>query len=387
MTPGGTTSNGVTTTTSEACKLRLSGSTSDTSTEMSKKPPFGCGCGKCTFFSFLERGCPTPIPSASSFPYLDLSGLTHEQQQELKGRLLFESRQIILQFQGLVSTSINSLIRQNISQDKLVSHIMLLGTFDPVYKKPQVPVFHDRFLELRAADSIPKVFMVLKDYFSFFNYDIIEHIINRLGTDEDKSELQKYKDYFGHYAKRRIFECPPEFGTVIDTDHVDLFVKVDSQYENYTVEEVHVFRHKLSDILSLSSRGVLRLCRVEKGCIQLTFQVPSFVQQMFPLSREQENALAVEGVIKLICGEYQFPDNEDSAEKPQLCISTRGMMYMQLHLSKLTHVYITLLQVMEKLQNHCKTNYNLILTPNLMVRVWLTSNLLVNFHLDRLIPH
>ena len=48
--------------------------------ESSQKPPFWCGCGKCTFFSFIERGCPTPIPSASSFPYLDLSGLTLEMQ-------------------------------------------------------------------------------------------------------------------------------------------------------------------------------------------------------------------------------------------------------------------------------------------------------------------
>ena len=46
---------------------------------------FGCWCGRCTLFT--ERDCRTPIPSTSSFPYL--SGLTHEQQQELRGRLRF----------------------------------------------------------------------------------------------------------------------------------------------------------------------------------------------------------------------------------------------------------------------------------------------------------
>ena len=75
----------------------------------SDKLPFGCGCGKCTFFSLIERGCPLPIPSASSFPYLDLSGLTHEQQQQLRGRLRFESQEIMLRFQGLVSSTILSL--------------------------------------------------------------------------------------------------------------------------------------------------------------------------------------------------------------------------------------------------------------------------------------
>jgi len=37
------------------------------------------------------------------------------------------------------------------------------------------------------------------------------------------------------------------------------------------------------------------------------FQIPSFVQQeIFPLSSEQERALAAKGVIRLTCGEYQF---------------------------------------------------------------------------------
>ena len=275
--------------------------------EVSQKPPFGCGCGKCTFFSFIERGCPTPIPSASSFPYLDLSGLTHEQQQELRVRLQFESQKIMIRFQKLVSSTIKSFKRRCVPLDELVAHVMTLGAFDTVFKESQVPVFQYCFPKLEAADSISKIFLVLKDYFSFFNCHIIEHIINELGTVEDKTELHKYKEEFNQYVKRRIFECLPEFGPVSDADHADIFVKVDLQYENYTAEQVERFRHELSEILGVSSQGILRLCRVDKGCFQLLFQVPSFVQQeIFPLSREQEKAVAAMGVIRLTCGEYQF---------------------------------------------------------------------------------
>ena len=275
--------------------------------ECSQKLPFGCGCGKCTFFSFIESGCPTPIPSASSFPYLNLSGLTHDQQQELRGRLRSESRKIMIRFQELVSATIESLIRRNVSQDKLVSYVMTLGAFDPVLKEPQLPVFRYCFKELKAANTIYEIFMVLNDYFSFFNYQIIEHIIKSLGTEEDKAELQRYKKDFNQYAKRRIFECLPEFGPVSDADHADIFVKVDSQYENYTVAEIEEFRYVLSEILRVSSQGILRLCRVDKGCFQLMFQVPSFVQhKIFPLSTEQERALAAVAVIRLTCGEYHF---------------------------------------------------------------------------------
>ena len=265
-----------------------------------------------------------PIPSASSFPYLDLSGLTHKQQQELRGRLRFESQQMMIRFQELVSATIKSFKRRCVSLDELVSHVMTLGAFDPVFKKPQVPLFQYCFQRLEAADTIPKVFLVLKDYFSFFNYHIIDHIIKELGTEEDKAELQKYKEDFNQYAKRRIFECLPEFGPTSNVHHADIFVKVDAQYENYTVAEVEVFRHKLSEILRVSSQGILRLCRVEEGCFQLTFQVPSFVQhEIFPLSREQKRALKAEGVIKLTCEEYQFP-GDAAQEKSQHAIDVIG---------------------------------------------------------------
>ena len=206
-----------------------------------------------------------------------------------------------------MSATIESLIRRNVSQDMLVSYVMTLGAFDPVLKEPQLPVFRYCFKELKAANTIYEIFMVLNDYFSFFNYQLIEHIIKSLGTDEDKAELQRYKKDFNQYAKRRIFECLPEFGPVSDADHADIFVKVDSQYENYTVAEIEEFRHALSEILRVSSQGILRLCRVDKGCFQLMFQVPSLVQhKIFPLSTEQERALAAVAVIRLTCGEYHF---------------------------------------------------------------------------------
>ena len=223
--------------------------TSPPQSEESQKTPFGCGCGKCTLFSLIERGCPRPIPSASSFPYLDLSGLTHEQQQVLRGRLQSDSQKMMRQFQKLISATIKSLNRQNVSPDKLLCHVM--GSLKPVFEKPQVPALHHCYNELKAAKTVYESFLVLKDYFSFFNYHIIEHIIEELGTENDKAKLQRYKEDFNQYAKRRIFECLPEFGPVSDADHADVFVKVDSQYETYTVEEIGIssvksyeFHHK-----------------------------------------------------------------------------------------------------------------------------------------------
>jgi len=210
----------------------------------------------------------------------------------------------MLKFQHVVSVAGTSLMRRGVTVDELLSCLRILETFDPVKKEPMLP---NCYTEIMAADTISKIFIALSNYISFFNYDIIDLIVNELGTQEDKQELQKYKDEFQLYAKRRVYECLPQFGPVSKTGQANIFVKVDAHYESYTVQELRGFQQRLSNILRISSQRVLHLCRVEKGCFQLTFQVPSAVQQkIFPLSSEQERALEAEGVIKLTCGNYEF---------------------------------------------------------------------------------
>ena len=213
----------------------------------------------------------------------------------------------MFKFQQLFSAVYKSLCEQKVPVDTLVTHLLSLGALDPVSKQSQKPLLQTFFQELQNAGSIENVLWVIRDYFSFFNYRVIEHIVNGLGTDQDKVELKDYKKDFHQYSKRRIFECPPVYGPMSNADHTDLVLKVDSAYDQFTVEELDNFEYKLTRIFGVSPQSVLRLCQVEEGCLQLIFQVPSFVQQeIFPLSSEQERALAAEGVIRLTCGDYQF---------------------------------------------------------------------------------
>jgi len=116
------------------------------------------------------------------------------------------------QFQHLFSKVYESLCARCIPVDKLVTHLLSWGAFDPVYKGSQKPVFQDFSEKLQNAGSIEKVLFVIRDYFSFFNYHVIEHIVSELSTDLDKTELQNYKKEFNQYSKRRIYECLPPMG-------------------------------------------------------------------------------------------------------------------------------------------------------------------------------
>ena len=144
----------------------------------------------------LESGSPTPTSVTSSFPYLKVSRLTPEQQDVLRIRLCVESEDIIQKFGHLHSRVYESLCKQKVPVDKLVTHLLSLGAFDPVYKGSQKPALQTLFQDLQNAGNIEKVLFIIRDYISFFNYRVIEHIVNELGTDQDKVELQNYEKEF-----------------------------------------------------------------------------------------------------------------------------------------------------------------------------------------------
>ena len=296
-----------------------------------KKPPFRSQEDSCVSKPTLDevltsKGATvspgpitTPPTTTSSFPYLKVSGLTPEQQEGLRIGLCVESEDIVRKFGHLHSRVYESLRQRDVPVERLVVHLSSLGAFDPVSKDSQKPVLQTFSQELQNAKSIENVLLAIKDYFSFFNYHVIEHIVDELGTDQDRVELQNYEKEFDKYSKRRVYECPPVYGPLSDADHADLVVKLDSVYEKFTVKELKKFQYRLSRIFCVTPQSVLRLCRVEEGCLQLIFRVPSFVQQIFPLSSEQESALAAEGVIRLTCGDYQFATQVCKCQSTKVC--------------------------------------------------------------------
>jgi len=212
---------------------------------------------------------------------------------------------------------------------------MSLSALDPVLNKAKVPVtntpvFRECQKELRNAKSINDVFFSIQDFFSFFNYKIIEHIIAVFGTNDDQKEVQKYKETFERYCKRRVFECPPHiYGSRSESGHACLVVKKDDVLSNFSMNELRVFQYKLYRILQVTEH-TLQLLSVEEGCLQLTFQIPSFLQHLiFPLSEDQQKSLKVEGVLMLMCGGYLFPAQVTPLPTQHSYIVTHTLVHMK----------------------------------------------------------
>lgn len=163
--------------------------------------------------------------------------------------------------------------------------------------------------EINQAENIEKVFHILRDYHSFFNYGVIERVISWFGTEDDKKRLEAYREHFERFCKRRTFECPSDiFGHCVDKGKSNLVVKVQGAMDPmwYSLENVVNLRITLGDILKVEPE-TFYLYRIDNGCVELMFQVPSFIEEdIFPLSVEQKRSLASIGVSKLTCGSYRY---------------------------------------------------------------------------------
>ena len=251
--------------------------------------------------------------------------MTNEEREKLRQRLNGESRTIMFEFQKLFSATVKSLKERNITVSDLKPHIGCLQALKPAYEYSKRGSLGS---ELQKAETVDDVIVIVRDYSSFFNYHMLENIINILGGEQDRRNLAKYLEEFAEYAKRKVFECPRELGTMNEDGCANIFVTLDEIYDDCTLSSLEHFRCELQEILNIPSGVVITLCRVELGSLKLIFQIPLSVQRsIFPLSGNQEAALIKSGVEQLSCGNYQFTKQVHITE------NFRGRKHSQIQIS------------------------------------------------------
>ena len=235
--------------------------------------------------------------------------VSEEEKEHLKQRLYSESVDMMYKFQKLFSATIKSLKERKVTVKELSNHIGCLVAIEPVYEDSKLGQLR---CELPNVKTIDDVMAIVREYSSFFNYQILQNIIDNVGDKKDRENLATYLQEFAEYAKRKVYECPCEVGQISEAGRSNVFVTLDKSYNNCTVSCLKNFERKLAEILNISSDVVVVLCRIAPGSLQLIFQISLSIQKaIFPLSSEQERALTKLGVDQLSCGEYSFTNDSE----------------------------------------------------------------------------
>ena len=144
-----------------------------------------------------------------------------------------------------------------------------------------------------------KVFKAIRKYSSFYNYRLVEIVIN--ATEVLTDHFNSYKRDFARYASRRLYLSPYFTGATLGD--AEVVIKTDLTLRN-EFHDLDKLRWNVCGIFEIED---LRMLSVDKGCVKLICAVSYRIKQkVFPLSNKQKEALSKLRLLCLCCGEYQY---------------------------------------------------------------------------------
>ena len=134
------------------------------------------------------------------------SKLNSEDKAELEAQLIISADSMRKKFASLLLSVINSFQRQGIDPRKLATAILVLTEYDdPAIGKPLLERDKENLMK---AQTIDHTFDILRPHMTFFNYEILEFLIEEMGSSNDKQNLQKFLQEFRRFCRRSVFEIP-----------------------------------------------------------------------------------------------------------------------------------------------------------------------------------
>ncbi len=128
--------------------------------------------------------------------------------------------------------------------------------------------------------------------YSFFNYEIIQKIIDDYGSAKDKETLKLYLTEFNEFCRRSVFEVPPrsKFHPSTDENQTHNFA-LKYLKEQVTIDQTKKVCRNIAKIMNIPC-WLLYLLSIEEGCVLLRFGIPKTLSKsVFPITRQQKEAL------------------------------------------------------------------------------------------------
>ena len=281
----------------------------DEPSESSDEPttPVNCTCGNCRLYTLCTRGCYPGVGSDVPLPSIwNGTGKGFEaddwQLTEYERELTNATRLIVQDFADLVLNTRKSLAQK---VELLDDVILWLRQLEIIKALPDTSMTLSQTIA-NNPKNMQEVFMILSDYWSWYNYYLLELLIKKFGAKEDEAKLQKYLDNFTLFLQKRLPQSQDsvEFGTQYRRGQKKWLFKVDEHWDTVPLGQIKELHHKIAEILKVPLH-VLYLASVSKGCICLEFLVPESMG--IPLCASQKEALVAIGVFRMECGEeYVF---------------------------------------------------------------------------------
>lgn len=270
-----------------------------------------CGCGQCSIEAFFKVGC-VKLREESSFPYVNTDDLTQGERLCLLDLLNTGSKEMYDALQNL-KMDFQDWARDGMSLQQLKNCLLSLEGMDPAYSGVRCGMLEDRREEIEGSVSTLRLFCVVYDYCSWFNYYIMERIVSDLADkygwpgDEFEDRLATFRAVMEDYCRRRVVECPSVSSSFNDPSCRFFRLRMRRDHASLSALNVRDLHFTFARILRLHVYA-LKLCHVGNGSVHLTsegitqfiYSVPlCLYEAMFPLCEEQWLAMRGVDVVEL----------------------------------------------------------------------------------------
>ena len=294
----------------------------------------------------------TSLHSSDQEPHTDTS-LQHVQSIELdpddrldrEAQLRSSADSMKKKFASLFVGVMDSFKDRGIGPQDIASRILALTEYDdPAIGKP---LLERQKEELKRAQTVNDTFDILRPHMTFFNYEILEFLIENKGSDNDKHNLKIFLQEFSDFCRRSVFELPPntlghskekavgkqKFAVKI-TNEFKAALLVQSQECDQqatssnpassdlkerericapelgiTLENAKHIQRKLAKVLNLKASSIY-LDSAISGCVILTFLLPSHISLAGLDSNPDAIALSDIGIC-ILCGPPGKPEPKE----------------------------------------------------------------------------
>ena len=267
--------------------------------------------------------------------------LSTDDKIDLEAKLLTDAETIGQEFALLCLKTKDSFEQRGVTPQMLADALLDLMVYKPGSSCHDiVPLLKEEGGILMKARTIRETFHALRPHMSFFNYEILQFIIEAKGSEDDKVSLATFLRDFKEFCRRHVFEVP--FTTYSNGHRLDnhkakqrLHVKVtkhfktallikstceavpstsdNSQAENVcshklgiNLEDAKNIQRKLASILNLNPSSLF-LDTISEGSVILTFLLPICVS-LAGLDHNPEIALLSSNGVIILCGPPGKPE-------------------------------------------------------------------------------
>lgn len=203
-----------------------------------------------------------------------------------------------------------SLQEKGIPVKDLVSNLLTFSAFNHSEQKRTLLSEHEA--ELKNTRDLYDVFdLIVKEYTSFMNYELLQFIVENYQLDHGQEELKYPEHLKAYFAKHKISEFI-QINPLLEQHSAaatELTLKLDIEHTS-RLAKIQDLKKAIAEILGLVP-AALRLVDIREGCIVTTFLLPTSVaESVFNkytiLTAKQEEQFRALEVLWLECNNKKF---------------------------------------------------------------------------------